>query len=363
MRTDWNSAPENVQKSVLRGTIMVNCILLLCHVGFGMLFYLYKAPVLFYYNCFSIVMYLLCFEILRRKKKIAYVYIVFAEIYLFMLLAVVCLGWEYGFQHYCIGFVASSVFSDYFIAHSKSLRKRSIYLGACNVIVYIILRYWTNMHQPLYVLENELIADIFYVGNTIAGFSFLIMYFSIYSDTVIKLDNELYEMADNDPLTGLCNRRRMLQILKEHIEEPAKEPFAIAMLDVDYFKNINDTYGHDAGDEVLKSLADILKNEKAGNEAVIPSRWGGEEFMVVCKGHNGDMKEITAYFETLRARIADNVINYNGTEIKVTVTIGVALCEPDKTLNELVKEADAKLYKGKESGRNRVVSGMGEEKI
>ena len=139
--------------------------------------------------------------------------------------------------------------------------------------------------------------------------------------------------------------------------------FSIIMIDIDFFKKVNDTYGHDAGDEVLKSLADILKNEKVGNEAFRPGRWGGEEFMVVCGGYNGDIKKIAAYFETLRTRIADNVINYNGTEIKVTATIGLALYEPHKTLNELVKEADAKLYKGKESGRNRVVSGMEKEKI
>ncbi|MBR6627079.1 MAG: GGDEF domain-containing protein [Lachnospiraceae bacterium] len=352
--------PEKVQKSVLCGTIAVNCILLLCHISFGILFYLYKAPILFYFNCFSIIIYVLCFELLRRRKTWAYVFIVFAEIYLFMMLSIVCLGWEYGFQHYCIGFVASLVFSDYFVVHSKKVRKRTIWLGAANVIIYIILRFWTYNNPPVYVLGNNIISNMFYVGNTVAGFAFLIMYIAIYSDTVMKLESELYDMANKDHLTGLCNRRQIIQVLKMLIETAAGEQFAIAMLDVDYFKNINDSYGHDAGDEVLKALANILNDEKAENEAFQPSRWGGEEFLVVC-GYNGNKEDITELFETIRKRIADNTIIYGGNEIKVTVTIGLAIYEPDKSLDELVKEADAKLYKGKESGRNQVVSGMGEE--
>lgn len=169
-----------------------------------------------------------------------------------MLLSIVCLGWEYGFQHYCIGFVASMVFSDYFVEHSKSVRKRTILLGVCNVIIYILLRFWTYENLPIYLLGNKYIANLFYVGNTLVGFAFLIMYIAIYSDTVMKMESELYDMANKDPMTGLFNRRQMIHILKSFIEDAARDKFALAMLDVDYFKKINDTYGHDVGDEVLK---------------------------------------------------------------------------------------------------------------
>lgn len=347
--------PEKVQQSVLKGTVMVNIILLLCHISFGILFYLYKAPILFYFNCLSVIIYILAFELLRRRKTWAYVLIVFVEIFVFMMLSIVCLGWEYGFQHYCIGFVASMVFSDYFVEHSKVVRKRTVLLGACNVIIYIALRFWTYANPPIYVLGNDLIANMFYVGNTVVGFAFLIMYIAIYSDTVMKLESELYDMANKDHLTGLYNRRQMIHILKSFIEDAAREQFAIGMLDVDYFKSTNDTYGHDAGDEVLKLLANILNDEKSGNEMFQPGRWGGEEFLVVCGGYNGNKEEISELFETLRKRISDNIIIYGGNKIRVTVTIGLAFYEPGKSLDELVKEADAKLYEGKEKGRNQVV--------
>jgi len=347
--------PEKVKKSVLSGTIVVNSILLLFHISFGILFYLYKAPILFYFNCFSILIYILCFELLRRRKTWAYVLIVFVEIYVFMMLSIVCLGWDYGFQHYCIGFVASMVFSDYFVEHSKVVRKRTILLGAGNVVIYIVLRFWTYYNPPVYVLGNDILTNLFYVGNTVAGFAFLIMYIAIYSDTVMKLEGELYDMANRDHLTGLNNRRQMIQILKGFIEDSATDTFSIAMLDVDYFNNINDTYGHDAGDEVLESLAKILDAEKPGDEMLQSGRWGGEEFLVVCGGYNGKKEEITERFEALRKRVSENVIPYAGNEIRVTITIGLAFYEPGKSLDELVKEADAKLYEGKENGRNQVV--------
>lgn len=120
------------------------------------------------------------------------------------------------------------------------------------------------------------------------------------------------------------------------------------MLDVDYFKNINDTYGHDAGDEVLKSLANILNDEKSRDDKFQPGRWGGEEFLVVLGSYSGNKQESTERLETLRKRISDNTMIYCGNKIKVTVTIGL-------TLDEIIKEADAKLYEGKENGRNQVV--------
>ncbi len=355
MSLEMRNVPEKVQNFVLNGTVIVNCILLLFHIGFGVLFHVYEARILFYVNLFSILVYIICFGILQKRKKRVYTFIVFAEIYAFMILAVVCLGWDYGFQHYCIGFAASAVFSDYFVQHSKSVRKRTILLGACNVIIYIALRFWTYYTEPVYVMGNDIITNVFYVGNTLAGFAFMIMYITIYSDTVFRMESELYDMANKDHLTGLHNRRQMIHILKSLVEDSSQEKFAIAMLDADYFKKINDTYGHDAGDEVLKALAKILNDEQAGNEMFQPGRWGGEEFLICLGDYSGEKEQIKEYFETLRKRISENVIVYGEHHIKVTVTIGLAFYESDKTLHELLKEADEKLYAGKESGRNRVV--------
>ncbi len=347
--------PEKVQKSVLKETIGVNILLLLCHISFGVLFYCYKADSLFRFNCISIITYILAFEILRRRKAIIYIFVVFIEIFLFMLHAVIYLGWEYGFQHYCIGFVASMMFSDYFTNRSKIDKKRTVLLGSVNVVVYISLKFWTYTHPPIYSLGNEILVNVFYVFNTVIGFTFLIMYFTIYADTVAKLENELFTMANNDPLTGLYNRRKITNILKSNIEENTSKEFAIAMIDVDYFKKTNDTYGHDAGDEVLKSLACLFTDNDFENEVLQVSRWGGEEFLAFYS-HYMNKEEVLSKFEEIRKKVELNEVCCGENRIKVTITIGIAFYEEGKTLDSLIKEADKNLYEGKERGRNQVIN-------
>ncbi len=355
MGMNMQNVPEKVQKFVLNETLIVNCVLLLFHISFGVFFYIYKAPILFYFNLVSILVYIICFEVLRRRQKGIYTFIVFAEIYIFMMLGVVCLGWNYGFQHYCIGFAASAVFSDYFVERSRSLKRRAIIIGGCNLAIYLVLRFWTYYTQPVYVPGNEFFQNLFYVGNTISGFGFMIMYIAIYSDTVHRMEQELFELAHKDHLTGLHNRRHMMRILRAFIEDEEKEKFAIAMMDVDYFKNVNDTYGHDAGDKVLKTMSEILKEESAGNASIMPCRWGGEEFLLALSDYNGNKEEIMASLEALRKRVEERIICHEEQEIRITVTVGVAFYESGLSLNELLKAADNKLYEGKEGGRNKVV--------
>ncbi len=355
MQPFQRETPTEVEKYVLNGTIIVNIILLTCHLCFGVLFYLYQANVLFAYNCLSILTYLSCFAILKKKKAWTYVIIVYVEIFIFMVLAVTFLGWEYGFQHYCIGFVASMIFTDFYMSEKKIISNRTIWLGSINVALYLALRFWTY-HQPyVYEIGNQVTVRLFYICNTIFGFAFLILYSNIYSNTVIKLENELLQIANIDPLTGLCNRRKMSQILKSIVNTNGHTHLAIAMLDVDYFKKTNDTYGHDAGDEVLKMLANILNQKNAKTDTFQVCRWGGEEFLVLYGNYNGTPQDVVAEFDQIRQDVANNTVIYDGKAINVTVTIGLVFYEKDLSIDDLIRKADAKLYEGKQTGRNKVV--------
>lgn len=347
--------PKKVEKYVINGTWMINIVLLLCHVSFGILFYLYQADVLFAYNCISIITYLLAFEILRRKKAWIYACIVFVEIFIFMLLAIVCLGWDYGFQHYCIAFVASMTFADYYMDREKGIGKRSIIFGAFNALLYVALRFWTDYHPYIYQIDNKIIVKTFYVINTLCGFAFLIMYLAIYSNTVFKLESELRQRAERDHLTGLYNRRKMMQILKTVDEVFATDKLAMAMLDVDFFKKINDTYGHDVGDEVLRMLSRTFENEETEEEPLLTCRWGGEEFLIFYNQYKGSKEEVIKKFEQLRQTIENSEITYNNKKIKCTVTIGLAFYQKGTSMEDMIKEADELLYEGKKGGRNRVV--------
>lgn len=162
MRTALKEMPQNVIDYVTRGTMRINLVLLLCHIGFGVLFYMYEATILFGYNCLSIITYVVTFGLLRRKKAWAYVLIVYVEIFIFMILAVIFLGWDYGFQHYCIGFVASLIFTDFYMNSNRSMGKLTKVLVAGNVMLYMALRFWTYRHPYIYAIDNDYIAHVFF---------------------------------------------------------------------------------------------------------------------------------------------------------------------------------------------------------
>ncbi len=357
MKTNAGFMPKNVSDYVFKGTNMVNLVLLLFTISNAILFWIYDATFLFYFDCVKVLLIILAWFLLGKGKVKAYIFMIFGGIFVFMILSVIYLGWDYGFQQYCIGFVASLIFTDFYMSRERKVTKRTIALVAFNVLLYIALRLWTYEHPCVYVIDNKLVVRIFYIMNSLIGFAFLIMYSLIYSKTVSKLENALLEMANVDPLTGICNRRRMQQMLKLALEENESQQnhTVLAMLDVDYFKKVNDTYGHDAGDDVLVSLAGILREKQAQDEGFHVSRWGGEEFLVFYEAKMMTKEDVVREFDELRIRIQDTVVRSKTQEISITVTIGLAFYEKGEKIHGLIKRADDNLYEGKKQGRNRIV--------
>jgi len=155
------------------------------------------------------------------------------------------------------------------------------------------------------------------------------------------------DMAHKDFLTKVYNRRYFFQEIQNFYAE--KIPFAVAMLDIDNFKKINDTYGHDVGDSVLVLLANLLKRNTKGADLV--SRFGGEEFCVALR--DVDKKQAIGFFAKLRKSIADQSLNIESKNIKLTVSIGVSFSD-GANIEELINRADRALYRAKNSGKNRV---------
>ncbi|MDC0336349.1 diguanylate cyclase [Pseudodesulfovibrio sp.] len=160
------------------------------------------------------------------------------------------------------------------------------------------------------------------------------------------------DLSYKDPLTRLYNRRYFFENCQPFINEllGLGETFSMAMLDIDFFKNVNDTYGHDAGDEVLKNVSAIIAGGFRDNAIVC--RFGGEEFCVLL-GHASD-SDVVAQFDAVRKSIEASEVVVDGTTIKVTVSTGV--CSDPDDVQAMLKVADSRLYDAKESGRNRVVA-------
>jgi len=174
----------------------------------------------------------------------------------------------------------------------------------------------------------------------------------IYNALIMK---RLEVMAAIDELTGVLNRRFGLRRLNEEFERSKRYrmPLSVAMVDIDYFKKINDTYGHQAGDFILKTLANLLVQNIRVSDLVM--RYGGEEFLLVFNGASA----IDAYqiMDKLRAMAETMRLQYGSFDLKITFSSGISSYPSEKVndVNGLIKQADAGLYRAKETGRNRIV--------
>ncbi len=163
------------------------------------------------------------------------------------------------------------------------------------------------------------------------------------------------ESANVDYLTKLYNRMYFFDLGRKIFSSCSRgeASMAIAMVDIDHFKRINDTYGHDAGDIVLQYMANLLNNRF--RESDIVARFGGEEFCVLL--NNPDMRKIDDIFEGVRSYIEASEVTVGKHKIKITVSMGVCT-RLFATLDQMIKKADVLLYEAKQSGRNRVVTDL-----
>ena len=170
-----------------------------------------------------------------------------------------------------------------------------------------------------------------------------------------RANSELHQMVVTDGLTGLFNRRHLEERLREMFEHSARlhEPLSCVMVDLDHFKAINDRYGHQVGDAVLKQLAMLLR--RVAREMDRVGRYGGEEFMVILPGTVLDAG--VTFAERARQEVADHVFTFDGGTLRATMSCGVAAWPHPRIAErqELVKAADDALYVAKALGRNRVV--------
>jgi two-component system cell cycle response regulator len=175
------------------------------------------------------------------------------------------------------------------------------------------------------------------------------------ADAEAKYHEEIYRMTIVDGLTQIHNKRALFEALEKELMRARRyeRDLSLLMFDIDFFKRINDQYGHLAGDHVLRELARIVQ-ERIRREEVF-ARYGGEELVILLP--ETPLPGAAALAESLRARVANHAFVFQGERIPVTVSIGTALLgENDKVASDLIQRADEKLYEAKRGGRNRVCS-------
>ena len=172
------------------------------------------------------------------------------------------------------------------------------------------------------------------------------------TETLSARSETLEQAALTDALTGMQNRRYFDDALKEYIEEFRRidKPIGLMILDLDHFKEVNDTHGHDVGDEVLRAVARCLRDMTRYHDVV--ARLGGEEFAVVAPNMSEDM--LVKFAERIRRAVAGMAVLSGNMRLKVTTSVGLAVWDKRESAEEFYRRADRLLYQAKRMGRNRV---------
>lgn len=168
-----------------------------------------------------------------------------------------------------------------------------------------------------------------------------------------KVNDELAILSQTDGLTKLFNRSHWESCLEAEFKRwgRSKSASSLVILDIDHFKNVNDSYGHTVGDEVIRHLAQLIKEH--ARETDTSGRYGGEEFVILLADTTAENAKIFA--ERLRQKVSQSVVTYNGVDLSYTISLGIAEVDPSvKTYEKWIENADTALYRSKEEGRNKV---------
>ncbi len=261
-------------------------------------------------------------------------------------------GWGLGAQNFMFPLLVISFFATY-----DNFRGKLTY--TLLMLAYRIFLFEAVGGRPPVYQVNPLAMNLFQILSTCVMFVILFYVSWTFSSTNQEAEKKLafynkrlQQEARTDALTGLWNRRSMIEYLEDRLKAENGECFSVAIGDIDYFKRVNDTRGHNCGDEVLRRIADLISEYMADRGAVC--RWGGEEFFFAFPD-NGDVARF--HIEQIRNKIQNMQITDPDKKdtFSVTMTFGVEEYDFVCTGTELIKRADDKLYLGKDKGRNRTI--------
>ncbi len=266
------------------------------------------------------------------------------------------IGWGLGFQNHLYCIVLLLLFNPKL---SLRLKRSFCFVGLALLILLAVMQNYQELlpftkaepaqWNSLILVVNEITFFICVcaIGLTFAGIS------QEAEHKLFLYNEKLKQAASTDPLTGLMNRRSMENSLQQ-VANQYKNGTAIvtvAMADIDFFKKVNDTYGHDAGDYILKNIGEELLQFMSGKGDA--ARWGGEEFLLVFYSMNGD--EVFTLLDHFRLRLGNRKFVYREQEIHIHMTFGIAEYDASPSFVDTIKDADQRLYLGKSNGRNQVV--------
>lgn len=331
-------------KTVASTCYGANILYLFLHVFYLVLFIVSKAYALIYIDAAIIAIYALLFLLIKKRKYYLYALICGNVFFAFIIASTIMLGFNTGFHFYLISLCVISFFTSYF-SKVKTFKGSLIWVGL-SLTIYLTLYFVTEYNSPLYSIDKWLTRTLF-TTHSILVFLFIAGYLMVFIRYAFSLEKKIMNESRTDELTKIGNRYSLYDYF-EQVKD--KSSLVLALFDIDDFKNINDTYGHVAGDYILKRVAEISTTTL---EDAFVCRYGGEEFVAVFSSE--DPNYLFEKMENLRKSIKEALFEFNGTKIDVTITIGATNYVDDISLEKWVELADAKMYFGKNSGKNKTV--------
>ena len=347
-------------------SILFNTLFLVIHSMLLIYFATHGVRLMVGFNIASVLLYAGLYVLIYYKHLTVYTLIGSLEVMAHGIAATLCLGWDTGFCLYCFGLITVVHYVHYVYNSGKLSKFITVFTSLFSALVFFVLRgitwkWETGELSVNYILTPQQMHG-FFVFNSIIVFSIIVFVMTQFTANASKSQHDLQSQADSDELTRMYNRHKMRDVLDNVQQNSGKKlsQWATAILDIDDFKHINDTYGHEAGDFVLKNMAEIMKNVASSMDPsrITVGRWGGEEFLVVqeIKTSENGLEKILVTLNRMKDAICNYDFNYNQKHIRITITVGCCVNENDMSIAATIRKADDRLYYGKNHGKNQIVS-------
>ncbi len=328
-------------------TLISNSIFLLVHLTYIIIFLISKTYLMVYINLFSSIFYIFLYLLLYKNKYEIFALLAGIEIISYMSVSSIICGISAGFHLCLIGITVLAFVTKYFLKNKKVVINPLI-ISCILVCLYIFIFFYLRYNEPVVNLPITT-NNFLHIFHAIIVFIFCAGFMYILTTYVLKLEEHIIKISETDNLTRIANRNGLnnyFDILQNNTNN-----YIAAIFDIDDFKSINDKYGHICGDYILKTIADIAKNNSLDD---FVSRWGGEEFVVISKIEE-NIENTIKKLDNIRIEIENYNFKYKNKNIHSTITIGIASYEENDTLDSWISRADKNLYFGKNNGKNQTI--------
>lgn len=331
------------------------------HIIYLGIFIYSHSTIMVVFNVFCILVFgILGVTAVQAKNLIAHFLICFIQLLANVVVSSLLCGLVCGYSIILLAILPLIFYSVHMVYRSGKNDNKTALID-CGIVAVVYYATWLCDFVGIgrkYYLGNTLEHVLYFINLT--GTLIILLGFLLVFVSKVNVERKAHEQekeeietsANLDPLTKLLNRRSLDQYFDNTIKKFGAygNDFSILMCDIDNFKHVNDTYGHDCGDEVLKNIAGIIQNVIRSDDVAF--RWGGEEMLVIINAKGYIAKNVA---ERCRKTVENSSVIYKEQEIKVTITIGGASYYQGATKDDLIKKADDNLYYGKNHGKNQVV--------